>query len=198
MKGLAVKRVLIAAAFALVACTSISGENPKAAAVAVVETEAVVELVALDRKTRTATVRGPAGNTLTFVVPEDAQNLDRVKPGDLFKMRYVEALALALNKGGTASATAGRTVALAPKGGTPGGTIVNTKEITTVVTGVDRKSRTISVQGPAKNEMTLKVADEVRSFDEMAVGDTISLTYTEALVMQMISQPGKGSSSATK
>jgi hypothetical protein len=198
MKGLAVKRVLIAAAFALVACTSISGENPKAAAVAVAETEAVVELVALDRKTRTATVRGPAGNTLTFVVPEDAQNLDRVKPGDLFKMRYVEALALALNKGGTASATAGRTVALAPKGGTPGGTIVNTKEITTVVTGVDRKSRTISVQGPAKNEMTLKVADEVRSFDEMAVGDTISLTYTEALVMQMISQPGKGSSPATK
>jgi hypothetical protein len=177
---------------------SIAAEKPKAAAVAVAEVEAVVELVSVDRQSRTATVRGPAGNTLTFVVPPEAQNLDRVKPGDLFKMRYVEAMALALNKGGTASASAGQTVALAPKGGTPGGAIVNTKEIQAVIKNLDRKNRTISVQGPLKNEMTLKVADEVRSFDEMAIGDTISLTYSEAVVMQMISQPSAEASPAKK
>jgi hypothetical protein len=190
------ERLLIAAALALLASSSFAAQEPKAAAVAVAETETVVELVSVDRASRTATVRGPAGGTLTFVVPPEAQNLDRVKPGDRFKMRYVEAMAIALDKGGTASASAGQTVALAPKGGTPGGTIVNTKEIRTVITSLDRKSRTISVQGPQKNEMILKVADEVRSFDDMAVGDTISLTYTEAVVMQMISQPGAGASPA--
>jgi hypothetical protein len=184
------KHVIAAVAFTLLSPLSIAAEQPRAAAVAVAETEAVVELVAVDRASRTATVRGPTGGTLTFVVPPEAQNLDRVKPGDFFKMRYVEAMALALNKGGTASASAGQTVALAPKGGTPGGAIVNTKEINTVITSVDRTKRTISVQGPLKNELTLKVADEVRSFDDMSVGDTISLTYTEAVVMQMISQPG--------
>jgi hypothetical protein len=191
-----VNRVLIAAALALFVPPSFAAENPKAAAVAVAEVETVVELVSVDRASRTATVRGPSGGTLSFVVPPEAQNLDRVKPGDRFRMRYVEAMALALNKGGSASASAGQTVALAPKGGTPGGTIVNTKEIQTVIKSLDRKNRTISVQGPLKNEMTLKVADEVRSFDEMAIGDTISLTYTEAVVMQMISQPGKEASPA--
>lgn len=192
------KRVLAAAAIALLSTLTTAAEKPKAAAVAVAETEAVVELVSVDRASRVVTVRGPAGNTLTFTVPPEAQNLDRVKPGDLFKMRYVEAMALALSKGGKASASGGQTVALAPKGGTPGGAIVNSKEIQTVITSLDRKTRTISVQGPLKNEMTLKVADEVRSFDEMAVGDTISLTYTEALVMQMISQPEAASPGAGK
>jgi hypothetical protein len=46
--------------------------------------------------------------------------------------------------------------------------------------------------------MTLKVADEVRSFDDMAVGDTISLTYTEAVVLRMIAQPDKAAPAAAK
>jgi hypothetical protein len=190
--------VLVAAVLALFPLASLAAENPKAAAVAVAETEAVVELVSLDRASRTATMRGPSGNTLTFVVPAEAQNLDRVKPGDRFRMRYVEAMALALNKGGSASASGGQTVALAPKGGTPGGTIVNTREITTVITALDRAKRTIAVQGPLKNELALKVADEVRSFDEMAVGDTISLTYTEAVALQMIAEPAAASSRSRK
>lgn len=192
------ERVLVAAAFALLASSSIAADKPAAAAVAVVETEAVVEVTAVDVKARTATVRGPAGRTLTFTVPPEAQNLDRVKPGDLFKVRYVEAMALALNKGGKASASAGQTVALAPKGGTPGGVVVNTKEIQAAVKSVDRKNRTVTVEGPMKNEMTLKVAEDVKSYDEIAVGDTISLTYTEALAMLMVSEPGKGSAPAKK
>jgi hypothetical protein len=34
--------------------------------------------------------------------------------------------------------------------------------------------------------VTLKVAEDVRAFDELAVGDTIAVTYTEALALQMI------------
>jgi hypothetical protein len=192
------KRLIVAAALTLASPLSIAADKPQAAAVAVSESEAVVELISLDRASRTATMRGPSGATLTFVVPAEAQNLDRVKPGDRFRMRYVEAMALALTKGGKASASAGQTVALAPKGGTPGGTIVNTKDITTVITSLDRQKRTIAVQGPLKNEMVLKVADEVRSFDDMAVGDTISLTYTEAVALQMVEEPRTGSSSGSK
>jgi hypothetical protein len=192
------KRLIAAAALVLLSSVSISAEKPKAAAVAVSEAEALVELISLDRESRVATMRGPTGATLTFVVPAEAQNLDRVKPGDRFRMRYVEAMALALHKGGSASASAGQTVALAPKGGTPGGTIVNTKEITTLITALDRTKRTIAVQGPLKNEMVLKVADEVRSFDEMAIGDTISLTYTEAVALRMVAEPAGASSGSKK
>ena len=186
-KGIVMKRTLIAAAFvSLLAPAAYGADQPKAAAIAVAERETVVELVSLDREKRVAVMKGPGGGTLTMNVPKEAQNLDRVKPGDKFRLRYIEGLALALNKGGTASATQMQTVELAPKGGRPGGTVVDTKQLTTVVTAIDRKTRTIAVRGPQSEPISLKVSDEVKSFDQIAVGDTIGLTYTEALVMEMI------------
>ena len=158
----------------------------KAAAVEVAEAEAIVKLVSVDRKARIAVVRAPTGVTLAINVPAEAQNLDQVKPGDLFRMRYIESMAVALQKGGAASASEIQTVELAPKGGTPGGKVVNTKRITATVEALDRAARTLAVQGPRKNVMALKVAADVRSFDDIAVGDTITLTYTEALAMEMI------------
>src|SRR5262245_34100216 len=139
------KRILLIAGFMLLPLGAIAGEPAKAAAIAVSESEAVVELVSIDRKARTAVLRGPTGATLTMNIPPEAQNLDRVKPGDLFRMRYIEGVALALHKGGTASASETQVVKLAPKGGTPGGAVVNTKQISAVVTAVDRTARTIAV-----------------------------------------------------
>ena len=175
-----------------------AAEPAKASAIAVTESEAIVELVSVDRKASTAVMRQPNGAMLTLNIPREAQNLDRVKPGDLFKMRYVEAVALALHKGGSASTSETQTVNLAPKGGTPGGTVVNTKQISAVVTAIDRASRTIAVRGPNQGTMTLKVADEVRSFDEIGLGDTISLTYTEAIALRMISEKPSTAGGAAK
>jgi hypothetical protein len=184
-----IKALLAAAILSMLSFGSIAGEQPKAAAVAVADSEAVVELVSIDRKAYTAVVRTANGAMLQLNLPREAQNLDRVKPGDRFRMRYVEALALALNKGGSASASQGETVKLAPKGGTPGGVVVNTKNITARVNAVDRSARTVTVQGPLKNVMVLKVADDVRSFNDIAIGDTIGLTYSEALAIEMVSEP---------
>ena len=192
------KFVLLLAVYALFPLQLRAAEPAKAAAIAVAESEAIVELVSVDLKARTATMRQPNGGLLTLNIPAEAQNLDRVKPGDLFRMRYVEAVALALHKGGSAAATETQAVKLAPKGGTPGGAVVNTKQISAVVTAVDRASRTIAVRGPNQGTMTLKVADEVRSFDDIGLGDTISLTYTEAIALRMISEKPPAAGGAKK
>ncbi|HEX2831318.1 MAG TPA: hypothetical protein VHP37_33635 [Burkholderiales bacterium] len=183
------KRTLVAAAFvSLLASSAYAAEEPKAAAIAVAEQETVVELVSLDREKRIAVMKGPSGGTLTMNIPREAQNLDRVKPGDKFRLRYIEGLALSLNKGGAASARQVQSVSLAPKGGRPGGAVVDTKQLTTVVTAVDRNTRTIAVRGPQTQPISLKVSDEVKSFDEIAVGDTIAVVYTEAVVLEMIGE----------
>ena len=184
-----IRTFIAGAIFSTIAFAATAAQEPKAAAIAVGEAEAVVEVVNIDRQARSVIVRGPSGGMLLIAVPPEAQNLDRVKVGDLFKMRYLEAVALALHKGGSAAASESQTVELAPKGGTPGGKVVNTKQMTTVVTAVDRPTRTISVSGPEKNVVTFKVSDAVRSYDEIAVGDTIAVTYTEALALEMISDP---------
>jgi hypothetical protein len=157
--------------------------------IAVAETEAVVKVISVDRKARTATVRGPNGGTVVISVPQEAQNFDRVRAGSLFKMRYLESVALVLMKGGEASATELRTVKLAPKGGTPGGTVSEIKKLTGTVEAVDYANRAIAVKGPGGKILAVKVADDARNLDEISVGDTISLLYAQALAMEMIPQP---------
>src|SRR5204862_379673 len=81
--------------------------------------EAVVTVTKVDAKARTVTMKGPQGNLRTLQVPPEAQNLDKVKPGDRFKVVYAEALVLALTPGGgKPSASVDQQVKVAPKGGT--------------------------------------------------------------------------------
>ena len=166
--------------------------------VAVAETEAVVKVISVDRKARTATVRGPNGGTVVMNVPKEAQNFDQVKAGSLFKMRYLESVALVLSKGGQASASELKTVKLSPKGGTPGGTVAETKQITGTVEAVDYTNRAIALKGPGGKIVAMKVVDDARNLDTIAVGDTVSLLYTQALAMEMIPQAGKTAASAGK
>ena len=168
----------------------------KDAAVAVNETEGIVKVTKIDRKARTVTVKGPTGNEVTMKLPPESQNLDQVKVGSTFKMKYVEALALVLSKGGTPAVSTDQTVRLAPKGGNPGGVVVNTAKITGTLESIDREARTIAVKGPKGNVRTMKVAADAKGFEDVAIGDSISLVFSEALAMEMI--PGDKPKAASK
>ena len=182
------KFLLVAAVLSIPSALAVAAEAPKGAVV-VSESRAFVEVVSVDQTGRNVVVRDSRGAKATISVPPEAQNLDRVKPGDRFTVRYLEAVAVYVRKGGKASASEVQTVELAPRGGTPGGKVVNTKNITAVVSEIDRPSRTLTVRGAKDEGVTLKVADGVRSFDDIAVGDTIALAYTEALALEMIATP---------
>ena len=153
--------------------------------VVVGSTEAVVKVVNLDRKARTVTIQGPRGRQVTLKVPKEAQNFDQVKIGSTFKVKYVEAVAVALSRGGKASASAEREVRLAPKGGTPGGVMVNTTQISATVEAIDYANREVAVKGPKGNIVALRVADDVQGLADVTIGDRITLVYAEALAMEM-------------
>jgi len=112
------------------------------------QVEAVVTVTKVDHKARTVTIKGPQGNLRTLDVPPEAQNLDKVKPGDRFKMTYAEALVLAVTRGGKPSSSVDRQVTVAPKGGTPGGRVVRTAQVTGVVDAIDYKNRYVALRGP--------------------------------------------------
>ena len=160
------------------------------AAVVVGQTEAVVKVVKIDRKARTVTFQGPRGNTQTLQVPKEAQNLDKVKVGSTFKMKYVEAVAVALQKGGKAKASVDRQVRLAPKGGNPGGVVVDTATVSAKVQAIDYANRELALVGPKGNIVALHVADEVQGFSDVKVGDTVSVGYTRGLALEMLPEPG--------
>jgi hypothetical protein len=161
--------------------------QPKGAVV-VEKAEAVVTVTKVDQQARTVTVRGPRGNLQTLDVPPEAQNLDRVKPGDRFKITYAEAAVVALTRGGEPAASVEETVQLAPKGGTPGGLKVRTYKISAVVDAVDYKNRYVALRGPKGNTLALPVSDEVKNFEKVQVGDKLSVAYTQALAIEMVPQ----------
>jgi hypothetical protein len=79
-------------------------------------------------------------------------------------------------------------VAMAPKGGTPGGTIAKVVQVSAVVEAVDPASRQITLRGPLGNSRTLQVAEDVK-LDAIKPGETVTVAHTQALATHMISSP---------
>jgi hypothetical protein len=161
--------------------------QPKGAVVAE-QVEAVVTVTKVDLKERTVTMRGPRGNLQTLAVPPQSQNLDQVKPGDRFKITYAEAAVVALTRGGKPSASVDETVELAPKGAKPGGYKVRTFQVSAVVDAIDYKNRYVALRGPKGNTLALPVSAEIKDFDQLQVGDKVSIVYSQALALEMVAQ----------
>lgn len=159
----------------------------KDSAVVVEEIEAVVTVTKVDKEARKVTFRGPKGGVATLTVPKEAQNLDQVKPGQQYKLKYVESVAVDIRKGGKPAAAASEEIKLAPKGAKPGGAIVRTVHLAGVIDAVDFTHRYVAVRGPKGNTVSLKVADNV-PLDQLSAGDRISVTHTEALAIEMVAQ----------
>jgi len=188
------KRTILAAALLVPAFVL---AQPKGAIVTD-QVEAVVTVTKVDAKARTVTVRGPRGNLATLNVPKEAQNLDKVKAGDRFKITYAEAAIVALTKGGQPAASVEESVQLAPKGGTPGGYKVRTLKMSAVVDAIDYKNRYVSLRGPKGNTVALPVSDDVKDLESVKVGDKLSIAYTQALALQMVAQEKPAKPAAKK
>ena len=180
------KRIAVMAAI-LSSAVSLAHAQVKDSAMAVQEAEAVVTVTKIDKEARTVTFRGPRGNLGTLDVPKESQNFDQVKVGQQYKMKYVEAVAVEIRKGGAPSATAAQEVKLAPKGAKPGGVVTRTVQLAGVVEAVDYNERYIAVRGPKGNVTPLKVAQDV-DLKQIAAGDRITVTHTAALALEMVAQ----------
>jgi len=189
------KRAALAAAFFVVPALALA--QPKGA-VDAMQVEADVTVTKVDHKARTVTIRGPQGNLRTLEVPPEAQNLDKVKPGDRFKLTYTEALVLAIQRGGAPSASANRMVQASPKGGTPGGTVARTMQVTGVIDAIDYKNRYVAIRGPGGQTLALPVSPDVQDFDSLKAGDTVTLGFAQALAIKMIAEEKPAKPAAKK
>jgi len=70
----------------------LASEPGKAAVARTVEVSA--QVLAIDKATRTLTLRGPKGAALDVVAGDEVRNFDQIKVGDYVVARYVAALTL--------------------------------------------------------------------------------------------------------
>lgn len=180
------RTLLAVASLAAAALSPLSHAQPRAGVLEVDSVEAIVTVTAVDPQARTVTIRGPRGDLAVVQVPPESQNLDQVKPGARFRLRYSETLAIAIVKGGKPSASADETVTLAPKGATPGGISVRRFEVSGVVDAVDYFSRYLTIRGPKGRPHSFRVADDVKDLEQINGGDRIAVSYVQALAFRML------------
>jgi DNA-binding beta-propeller fold protein YncE len=135
----------------------VTSEPGRAQAVAAAEMSA--QVVAIDKKTRTVTLKGPKGKVVDIVAPEEVKNFSQIKVGDFLMVRYVQSLALELQKAksGTSGISVSDTAVKAEPGQRPA--VAAAREVSAIakVTAVNEKSKTISLQGPRGNVVSLDV-----------------------------------------
>jgi hypothetical protein len=154
-------------------------------------TEISAKVVAIDKGTRTVTLKGPQDKTVDVVAGDEVKNFDQIKTGDLVKVRYAQALALELRKTkAIGDLTEREGSSQAKPGERPAAATV--RQITAIaeVTDVDPQKQQITLKGPRGNIVEL----DVRNPDQFKVvkkGDQVDVTYTEAMAVAVEPAPGQ-------
>jgi hypothetical protein len=139
---------------------------------------------AIDQTNRIVTLKGPAGNLVETYVDESHKRFNELKVGDQVKASYYESLALRVRAPGEAAPTSGVSEAATPSKGAPGETVARQLTASVTIMAIDPSIPSITVKGPKGNVVTMRV-QEPKRLAAVKVGDTIDVTYTQALLLSI-------------
>jgi len=173
----------------------VASEPGRAAIVAAAELSA--QVVSIEKKTRTISLKGPKGGVMDVVAGNEVKNFNKIKVGDLVVVRYMQSLALELQpvKTGATGISVTEGAGKAEPGKRPAAGAVREIQAIAKVTGMDEKARTISLTGPRGNTVTLDVQNPDH-FKVVKMGDEVLVTYTEAVAVSV--EPGGKKAPAKK
>jgi hypothetical protein len=154
--------------------------------VILVSITAKVESMDLDK--REVTVKGPLGNSVTLEVDKRVKRLGEVKVGDEITADYYIAFAAELREPTDEEKASPLSLlqetGRAPLTDDPAGAELHMIRAVTTVEGLDRPSQSLTVKGPRGNYFTTRVKDPSVLL-KMRIGDTIVVTYAEALAVSL-------------
>ena len=134
----------------------------------------------IDRATREVTIKLEDGTVTTFVADAAVKNLPQVQVGDTVTATYSEALVFEVNKGGAAVGPATSVAA----------TVARQTTATALITAIDPTVPSVTFKGANGNVRTIKVR-QPEKLKGVSVGDTVQLTFTEALAVKVEETPKK-------
>jgi hypothetical protein len=156
-------------------------------------TTLTAKIEAIDLASRVVTVKGPLGRTVTLKVDDKVKNLAQVKAGDEIVLKYFDAVSVSLVKnapGGRSATTTTTGPVTAPAGAKPGAAMAQQTRIVAKVESVDAKRQVVLLQGPGGKYAEVKVKD-ASVFKEIKAGDDVDVTFTEAVVVEVVPPKAK-------
>lgn len=142
---------------------------------------------AVDLESRMVTLKTPAGRVFRLHAGKEVVNLPQVQPGDEVVAVYSEAVAVRMAKPGEVRDEYIEGVGRAKPGSKPGAYGVADSTVTAKIVEMDRTRQTVSLRLPDNNLLTVKAMDPA-NLEKVRVGDTIVITYREALAVSLKKQ----------
>ena len=137
---------------------------------------------AIDQTNRLVTLKGPKGNLAEVYVGPEFKRFNELKVGDQVKATYYESLAVSVRKPGDPAPAGGVKESTTPRASGPGGTVAQQITVSVTIMAMDPAVPSVTVKGPKGNVMSLRVQDPKR-LEGIKVGDTVDVTYTQALLL---------------
>jgi hypothetical protein len=144
------------------------------------------EVAAIDHATREVTLSQPDGASKTFIVGEEARNLDQVSVGDIVTAEYYESISIEVVAGDGSEPGAGQLVAAdrAEKGDMPYGAVMDSVVIVAAVEAIDLENNTFKLKFPS-GEIKQYTALDPENLKKGEVGDNVVITITEAMAISV-------------
>ena len=147
------------------------------------------EVVAINHKTRTATLLVPDGEKVPVTVGPEAINFDQVQKGDRVKAVVSEELVIYLGDENAADDDGAAAVAVgAAKGEQPGGMVAETARITATVTAIDVEAHTATLKFEDGRTETVDVRPDV-DLTKQHVGTKVVFEITKVVALSVEKQP---------
>ncbi len=141
---------------------------------------------AINHETREVTLRGPEGNSVSFVASEEARNLPQVNVGDIVTVEYVQSMTIDVIANDGIEPGVGELGAMArtAEGEMPGVAVVDSVVVTAIVEEINIEANTFKLKGP-DGEITEYTARNPENLKKSEVGDLVVITYTEAIAISV-------------
>jgi hypothetical protein len=156
---------------------------------------------ALDQTTREVTLKGPQGNVVTFTVDQNVKRLAEVAVGDEVTADYYVSVAAELRAPTEAEKKEPFVIlsdaVRAPAGTAPAGGVLRAFRVVATVVGLDQAAQTVALLGPRGNIGDIR-AQNPENFKKLKIGDTIVVTYSEALAISLQKAAPKAPAPAAK
>ena len=142
----------------------------------------------IDFSEREVTLKDAQGKEQTFSVSKNVQRFSEAKVGDKVSIDYYFGYNAEVRKP-TAEEQQNPLVVLSATGRagpdeTPAGASMRQIRAVVTIAALDRENQTITVKGPRGKYYVAQVADPSR-FDQVNIGDTIVMTFTEAQAVSL-------------
>ena len=151
-------------------------------------TEVEGEVIAVDLETREVVLRGPAGNFVTLSAREDGVDLSKIAPGDTIIADYVASIEAEV-RAPTAEEEANPWVVLGEMGRTADDdsmTAAGAARLIRAVCTIEAMDRNGNVMiQDARGRMHTVGGVETEKLDNVRLGDTVVVVFTEALVLSL-------------